>query len=89
MEVKYSPPFVFPPLHLIFQNKKKECSVTFESFSSSSLFSIYRDFRVYLGLEKLERKKKVWKVIFFSMFGLRKVKRKKIERKNGRKLELS
>ena len=44
---------------------------------------------MYLGLEKLERKKKVWKVIFFSMFGLRKVKRKKIERKNGRKLELS
>jgi len=31
-----------------------------------------------LDLEKLEgKKKKIWKVIFFPLFGLRKVKRKK------------
>ena len=34
-------------------------------------------FRVYLDLGKLEGKKKVWKVIFFPLFDLRKVKRKK------------
>jgi len=39
-----------------------------------------------LDLEKLEGKKKIWKVTFFPLFGLRKVKRKKIERKNVRKI---
>jgi len=40
---------------------------------------------VYLDLVKLEGKKKIWKVIFFPLFDLRKVKRKKIERKDIRK----
>jgi len=37
-----------------------------------------------LDLEKLKGKKKFWKVTFFPIFGLMKVK-KKIKRKNGRK----
>ena len=33
-------------------------------------------FRVCLDLRKLEGKKKNWKVVFFPLFGLRKVKKK-------------
>ena len=46
-------------------------------------FLNHKTLRVCLDVEKLEGKKKFWKVVFvFSVFGLRKVKRKKkIERK--------
>jgi len=40
--------------------------------------------RVCLNFEKLKGKKKILKVTFFLLFGLRKVKRKKIEKKNVR-----
>jgi len=39
-----------------------------------------------LNLEKLKKDKKFYKVTFFLLFGLKKVKRKKMERKNARKV---
>ena len=46
---------------------------------------LHQTFKMCLNLEKLEEKKKIWKVTFFSWFDLSKVKKKKIERKNVRK----
>ena len=44
-------------------------------------------FRVYLDLEKLKWKKKIWKVVFFPLFGLRNTTKKKLNC-DGKFLEL-
>ena len=42
IRVKCFPPFTFPPLHLIFSNKKNESSLTFIPFSFPFLPSIFK-----------------------------------------------